>query len=218
MDPILLQLKTLDQEQPFPKAHALSFVDMLIALDENQWFCEIDPNLEGYSDVITSPMDLSTVRAQLDKGQCNTLLDYYKKVRLVFLNARMYNAVGSPGYDAACSLHEQFQTEFKQLLASMATGNHELIANRRLRSKQRSSQHEPEAQNRRSSRKRTSTAARVAGSDDETEDEQDDVYVARPSRSRASKEVGDMVSKRAHVEENEDEGSPARRTRRASRR
>jgi ribosomal protein L29 len=86
--------------------------------------------LPGYFEMITKPMDLSTIRDKLEAGaytrdalETDDLLEvfigdeYASDMRLVFKNAQLYNRPGDMFYEAAARLLEKFESKFATLPA-----------------------------------------------------------------------------------------------------
>lgn len=55
----------------------------------------------GYFKVIQEPMDFTTMRGKLERGEYLTYEDLQRDLRLMFLNAMTYNPAGSPFYSHA---------------------------------------------------------------------------------------------------------------------
>lgn len=84
--------------------------------------------LPGYFEMITSPMDLDTVRQRLESGYYmsspgkqeveEVTFDahtFSSDMRLIFKNARTYNRAGDVFYEAATRLLEKFESKMKQM-------------------------------------------------------------------------------------------------------
>lgn len=84
--------------------------------------------LPGYFEMISTPMDLGTVKHRLEAGSyliptpgggpMDATFDadaYSRDMRLIFNNALTYNRPGDTFYDAATKLLEKFETKFKVL-------------------------------------------------------------------------------------------------------
>ena len=77
------------------------------------WFLEPVPrDLPKYFDIIKSPMDLGTVKRNLEAGKFKSNADFASDVRLVFANAMLYNDQSTEVHVDAYSLAKQFETEF----------------------------------------------------------------------------------------------------------
>lgn len=83
----------------------------------------VDPNTLGAADyyvVVENPMDLGTVSGALDasiadptSGRYKTADDFANDVKLVWSNARKFNAAGSPLYVAAGELARVFESKME---------------------------------------------------------------------------------------------------------
>lgn len=86
--------------------------------------------LPGYFEMISHPMDLTTIQANLESGrymkgseenaaasalQVFEPTQYARDMRLVFENARTYNRPGDIFYEAATRLSEKFEAKFAKL-------------------------------------------------------------------------------------------------------
>jgi Bromodomain len=69
--------------------------------------------LYDYNEIITHPMDFSTVQAKLSDAQYSNFHDLVSDVRLIFDNCRLYNAEGCTLYKHA----EMLDTLFRDLVA-----------------------------------------------------------------------------------------------------
>jgi hypothetical protein len=72
----------------------------------------VDPELLGlpdYFDIIKRPMDLGTIRRNLDENKYPTVSSFADDVRLVFNNAMLYNAVRSDIHKAARNFLNEFE-------------------------------------------------------------------------------------------------------------
>lgn len=68
-----------------------------------------------YYDVITRPMDLSTIRNGVHSFRYSTPGELLADVRLIFSNCVEYNARTTPEYRAGQSLAKFFQTRVREL-------------------------------------------------------------------------------------------------------
>jgi hypothetical protein len=126
VDPFVAKLGVLDRmpEGSFPVAAVERLHAQCLALDAARFFAEPVPeDTPGYHEAIAEPMDLGTIQGQLARGKLRSWAEYYRLVRLVFCNARVYNMPGSRIADAAVQLHEAFQTRFEALVASVDRRN-----------------------------------------------------------------------------------------------
>ena len=46
---------------------------------------------QDYEEIVSSPMDLTTVHTKLATGHYNGPLDMYRDIRLIFQNSKLYN-------------------------------------------------------------------------------------------------------------------------------
>ena len=65
-------------------------------------------DIPGYSETVTNPMDLQSVRSKLVSGEYSNIQEFSADVRLVFDNARLFNAPGHPIHKSAATLHSLF--------------------------------------------------------------------------------------------------------------
>jgi hypothetical protein len=77
----------------------------------NQPVDPIAQNIPNYFDVITSPMDLGTIRSRLNSSFYQTLTSCFEDIRLVFNNAIYYNGKESYIGKLATDLLHEFETE-----------------------------------------------------------------------------------------------------------
>ncbi|CAM9214934.1 unnamed protein product [Sphacelaria rigidula] len=91
---------------------------------KSEWFLapvdHVALQLLDYTRIIKRPMDLGTVRKNLESGQYENSSEFAADVRLVFSNARLYNS--DPTCDvhvAARELNELFETKFHALGSSL---------------------------------------------------------------------------------------------------
>lgn len=79
----------------------------------------VDPvelGLADYFEVIDKPMDLGTVRKQLDNGVYKTVPEAQGDVNLTFENAMVYNPEGSVVWNMAKELKDKFTKDYDNLL------------------------------------------------------------------------------------------------------
>lgn len=62
----------------------------------------------SYFQVISHPMDLSTMGAKLEGGAYSDRTEFEADFRLMIANCKQYNATGSPAYDEAEALEARF--------------------------------------------------------------------------------------------------------------
>lgn len=71
--------------------------------------------LLDYPKVIKHPMDLGTIKEKLKRGKYSHTTEFGQDVRLVWRNAKTYNAEGSEIFEAATELEATFDAKFAQL-------------------------------------------------------------------------------------------------------
>ncbi|KAI9912022.1 hypothetical protein PsorP6_008798 [Peronosclerospora sorghi] len=84
----------------------------------------VDPvalGIPDYLQVIKEPMDLGTIRNNLEIGFYDCPTDFADHVRLVFRNAMLYNAAHSQVHIYARKLMEDFEKRFKSLNLKLST-------------------------------------------------------------------------------------------------
>lgn len=98
----------------------LQILDSLIASGDSEEFREpvdwVGLGLTDYLDVIKRPMDLGTVRKQLEQGVYSTPHECAADVRLIWDNCRLYNPGGVPrrlhkvsvGFVFSCACYEYY--------------------------------------------------------------------------------------------------------------
>lgn len=77
----------------------------------------VDPIALGiphYRDIVTSPMDLSTIRRKVDLGEYDTLDDFEADVRLMFSNCYAFNAPGNDVFNMGNQLEAAFNTKWTE--------------------------------------------------------------------------------------------------------
>mgnify|MGYP006084460913 CR=1 FL=1 len=72
-------------------------------------------NLPDYARIVTSPMDLGTVKTRLQSIQYDDLNDFVKDVRLTFQNAMKYNPVTHAVHLAAAKLLREFEDDYNKI-------------------------------------------------------------------------------------------------------
>eukprot|EP00638_Chattonella_subsalsa_P017749 CAMPEP_0117883670 /NCGR_PEP_ID=MMETSP0950-20121206/18315_1 /TAXON_ID=44440 /ORGANISM="Chattonella subsalsa, Strain CCMP2191" /LENGTH=121 /DNA_ID=CAMNT_0005739675 /DNA_START=114 /DNA_END=476 /DNA_ORIENTATION=+ len=77
---------------------------------KNTWFLhpvDVD-GLPDYKNVVSKPMDLSTVKDNLERRIYKTSDQFLKDVKLIYQNAQKYNRKRhKPVYDAACFMSQR---------------------------------------------------------------------------------------------------------------
>lgn len=93
-----------------------------------------DEEAPGYSLVVKRPMDLSTIRKNIDSGVIRTTAQFQRDVLLMLSNALMYNSSEHSVYTMAKEMHEEALGQLGMLLAAQAhAGLVEAIPSRRKR-------------------------------------------------------------------------------------
>lgn len=145
----------------------------------------VDPvlhNVPDYFDVITNPMDFSTIERNLNKHQYADLEGFAADVQLVFGNAMTYNKLENPVHQAALKLREVFEERLEQTKRSVAEAQRQ----RELRRKQReeAAARSREAQMREKMRKRAEREAMKASKSAEREREREAKRVLKEAQAR----------------------------------
>jgi len=81
----------------------------------------VDPvylNIPDYFDIIKEPMDLGTIKKQLEAGDYETPIDFAEDARLVWHNAMLYNPKGTEIHMLAFELSQQFEEAFLPIAAA----------------------------------------------------------------------------------------------------
>lgn len=93
-----------------------------------------DEEAPGYSMVVKRPMDLTTIRKNIDSGVIRTTAQFQRDVLLMLSNALMYNSSEHSVYTMAKEMHEEALGQLGMLLAAQAhAGLVESIPSRRKR-------------------------------------------------------------------------------------
>mmetsp|Transcript_6730 Transcript_6730/g.15536 ORF Transcript_6730/g.15536 Transcript_6730/m.15536 type:complete len:248 (+) Transcript_6730:130-873(+) len=71
--------------------------------------------LLDYHTVIKEPMDIGTVKANLESGVVDSPEEFEDKMRLIFLNAKTYNNEGSDVHVMACQVQEAFEQKWSKV-------------------------------------------------------------------------------------------------------
>ncbi|XP_045541252.1 bromodomain-containing protein 8 [Papilio machaon] len=79
-----------------------------------------DEEAPGYSVVVKRPMDLTTIRRNIDSGQIRTTAEFQRDVLLMLSNALMYNSREHSVHTMALQMHEEAQCQLGMLLAAQA--------------------------------------------------------------------------------------------------
>jgi hypothetical protein len=93
--------------------------------DDYGWVFDkpVDPsalNLPDYADIVKRPMDLGTIKKNLDGTKYSLPEAFARDVRLVFDNAMLYNPEGEDVHSIAQRLKTSFNEEFEQVKKAMA--------------------------------------------------------------------------------------------------
>ncbi|OWZ15632.1 hypothetical protein PHMEG_00010695 [Phytophthora megakarya] len=114
----------LDQA-PMSMKKCLNVLKGLMANPKSAPFlAPVDPvalGIPDYFHVIKEPMDLGTVRNNLETGFYDNPTDFADHVRLVFRNAMLYNAAHSQVHIYARKLIDDFEKRFKSLNLKLST-------------------------------------------------------------------------------------------------
>lgn len=71
--------------------------------------------MPDYYDVISNPMDLSTIRNKVHKYEYTSSSQLLDDMRLIFTNCVEYNARTTPEYRAGQTLSKFFQTRIREM-------------------------------------------------------------------------------------------------------
>ncbi|KUF99542.1 Cyclin-T1-4 [Phytophthora nicotianae] len=114
----------LDQA-PMSMKKCLSILKGLMANPKSAPFlAPVDPvalGIPDYFHVIKEPMDLGTIRNNLESGFYDSPSDFAEHVRLTFRNAMLYNAAHSQVHIYARKLVDDFEKRFKSLNIKLST-------------------------------------------------------------------------------------------------
>lgn len=77
--------------------------------------------LDDYHDIIKHPMDYSTIEKRLDQGQYSKLDGFASDIRLVYSNAKTYNAPGTSVHTLATETLSLFEKEYEKGVALTAS-------------------------------------------------------------------------------------------------
>lgn len=114
----------LDQA-PMSMKKCLSILKGLMANPKAAPFmAPVDPvalGIPDYFHVIKEPMDLGTIRNNLESGFYDSPSDFAEHVRLTFRNATLYNAAHSQVHIYARKLVDDFEKRFKSLNVKLST-------------------------------------------------------------------------------------------------
>ncbi|XP_049884112.1 bromodomain-containing protein 8-like isoform X2 [Pectinophora gossypiella] len=79
-----------------------------------------DEEAPGYSMVVKRPMDLTTIRRNIDSGAIRTTAEFQRDVLLMLNNALMYNSSSHSVYQMARDMFEEAACQLGMLLAAQA--------------------------------------------------------------------------------------------------
>ncbi|XP_075969890.1 bromodomain-containing protein 8-like [Anticarsia gemmatalis] len=79
-----------------------------------------DEEAPGYSLVVKRPMDLTTIRKNIDSGVIRTTAQFQRDILLMLSNALMYNSSEHSVYTMAKEMHEEALGQLGMLLAAQA--------------------------------------------------------------------------------------------------
>ncbi|XP_045508930.1 bromodomain-containing protein 8-like [Colias croceus] len=79
-----------------------------------------DDEAPGYSQLIKRPMDLSTIRRNIDSGVIRTTAQFQRDVLLMLSNALIYNSTSHSVYTMAKEMFEEAQSQLGMLVAAQA--------------------------------------------------------------------------------------------------
>ena len=127
MKEIQTHIKSLDQGLQLPVATLKAkFGEVLKGLQNHShgWVfnAPVDPvelGLPDYFEVIEKPMDLSTVKKQLENGIYRTIQDVERDISLTFDNAMLYNPEGSVVWNMANELKQKFVGDYARLVQTL---------------------------------------------------------------------------------------------------
>eukprot|EP00898_Chlorokybus_atmophyticus_P001403 jgi/Chlat1/2263/Chrsp17S02572 len=100
---------------------------LLESLMQNRWAWVFNSpvdvegmGLHDYPLIIKHPMDLGTINSRLSYARYNSPAAFAADVRLVFSNARLYNAPGTDVYTMATNLSAEFERQWRSLQPRLA--------------------------------------------------------------------------------------------------
>ncbi|XP_073966568.1 bromodomain-containing protein 8-like [Choristoneura fumiferana] len=79
-----------------------------------------DEEAPGYSVVVKRPMDLTTIKKNIEAGHIRSTAEFQRDVLLMLSNSLMYNSSEHSVYQMAKELHEEAQSQLGMLLAAQA--------------------------------------------------------------------------------------------------
>ena len=67
----------------------------------------------GYSNVVKRPMDLSTIKKNIEAGSIKSTIEFQRDVMLMFTNAIMYNSSNHDVHKIANEMYKEVLTEIE---------------------------------------------------------------------------------------------------------
>lgn len=67
----------------------------------------------GYSSVVKRPIDLSTIKKNIESGSIKTTIEFQRDVMLMFTNAIMYNSSRHDVHKIAIEMYKEVLTEIE---------------------------------------------------------------------------------------------------------
>ncbi|GAA6064361.1 hypothetical protein JCM10212_005875 [Sporobolomyces blumeae] len=108
----LLWVKEFLDEFVWPREERLRKAwSQIVALDKQQYFLHpVDPvQVPDYYDVVSNPMDWTTIGTKLDRHEYETAAQFKSDVLLVMSNARHYNKPSAPVHRSAVRISESIE-------------------------------------------------------------------------------------------------------------
>jgi bromodomain-containing protein 8 len=75
----------------------------------------------GYKNVVKRPMDLSTIKKNIENGTIKATIEFQRDVMLMFTNAIMYNASNHEVHKISIEMYREVLTEIEQLINTQET-------------------------------------------------------------------------------------------------
>lgn len=175
----------LDMNAKFsgPLSRIRSVLLHLINMDKEGWFIvPVDAEALGlatYHKIIKKPMDLGTIRKNLDNGEYSSQEEVVADIRLTFNNACTFNPVGHPVNRIASQHLRVFENELKKLERAQAARNKKKVVEAK-KTAEVSKKRRPAKG---SQKKNVINRSNPFGSSSEEEDDDSDVPVARKKKS-----------------------------------
>ncbi|KAM5587800.1 transcription factor GTE12-like [Rosa sericea] len=109
------------------KSQCSTILNTLISHKDSWAFRKpVDPvelQIPDYFDVISSPMDLGTIKSKLDRNLYFGAGEFAADVRLTFSNAMLYNPPGNPFHQMAKDLNTKFEMKWRHLDVKWSQGS-----------------------------------------------------------------------------------------------